>query len=145
MGTAAPEKKTKNEDHKVLANEIGSIVAKTKFVGTASKKIITNLGYPGTLKSGINSFLLSAIIAKKINQGLHCPNFKKDDSIKIKGHSCKLYYQKWNSLSWHCDGSRLEAGCKSESRGYTFSSYYRYRCNICDLDLCDECARYYFD
>jgi hypothetical protein len=45
--------------------------------------------------------------------------------------------------SWICDGDNLELGCDKYSSVLS-KEMPRYRCNICNFDLCDTCIEKYF-
>ena len=48
------------------------------------------------------------------------------------------------SMSWRCDGRKLENGCYSREI-YFSSDVARFRCRDCDFDLCDKCIVHYIE
>ena len=69
---------------------------------------------------------------------------KKQIKLKfILGEKCKTSVHPhimtyMTSFDWNCDGRKLPNGCYS--RNYSFSvNIPRFRCPLCDFDLCDKC------
>ena len=69
---------------------------------------------------------------------------KKQIKLKfILGEKCKTSVHPhimtyMMSCDWFCDGRKLPKGCYS--RNYSFSvNIPRFRCPLCDFDLCDKC------
>lgn len=70
------------------------------------------------------------IVKKKIK-------FELGAKCRTTVHSHVMTYM--TSLSWNCDGRKLPHGCYSKN--YSFNSRVpRFRCNLCDFDLCDKCV-----
>ena len=65
------------------------------------------------------------------------------EKIKVNCHLHIMTYMK-RSFGWSCDGRNLPSGCYSEDSHFNSSSP-RYRCNICDFDLCDKCVVKYIN
>ena len=70
------------------------------------------------------------IVKKKIK-------FEIGETCKTSVHPHIMTYK--TSLSWYCDGRKLPHGCYSVN--YSFNSDIpRFRCTLCDFDLCDKCV-----
>lgn len=64
------------------------------------------------------------------------PAYTKGDTCRAKGHRLKI---KGNGSSWYCSGRKeFVQGCQSglQKRSSTDA---RYKCDLCDYDLCEEC------
>ena len=64
-------------------------------------------------------------------------NFILGEKIKVSCHPHIMTYM--TSEDWICDGRKLPSGCYSEVNDFKYSQP-RYRCPICDYDLCDKCV-----
>ena len=62
------------------------------------------------------------------------------DKIWVSCHSHEMTYT--FSSDWICDGADLPNGCYSINNDFN-RDVPRYRCNLCDFDLCDKCAKKY--
>jgi len=57
-------------------------------------------------------------------------------------HAHRLYPE--SRSGWICDGIHQSSGCRSgTTRESGANGLARYRCEICDFDLCDKCLVYY--
>ena len=59
------------------------------------------------------------------------------EKIKVSCHPHVMTYM--TSLNWICDGTDLPSGCLSVNHSFN-STVPRYRCILCDFDLCDKCV-----
>ena len=75
------------------------------------------------------------IVKKKIK-------FELGETCKTICHPHIMTYMK--SMSWRCDGRKLENGCYSREI-YFSSDVARFRCRDCDFDLCDKCIVHYIE
>lgn len=70
---------------------------------------------------------------------LHLPELSS--VVHVNTHSHPLTINK-NDNGWACDGRKEAEGCKSGCTGFRQSyGWKRYRCNACDFDYCENCAR----
>jgi hypothetical protein len=66
--------------------------------------------------------------------------FELGDIVRVTCHPHEMKFM--HSLSWTCDGRKLPSGCYSIN--YSFNrDVARYRCRMCDFDLCDKCIVHY--
>ena len=66
--------------------------------------------------------------------------FELGESVMTNCHPHKMVYM--TSLSWICDGRKLEHGCYSPDYHFSITQP-RFRCRQCDFDLCDKCIVHY--
>ena len=76
-----------------------------------------------------------------------CTSCFQSSKISTKlPHPHPLHFTSVNSPGWVCDGKYLPEKCISELKGKTtaqISRDSRYRCDLCDYDLCVPCYNYY--
>ena len=66
--------------------------------------------------------------------------FELGDIVRVTCHPHEMKYM--HSYTWVCDGRKLPHGCYSIN--YNFNREVpRYRCQMCDFDLCDKCIVHY--
>ena len=66
--------------------------------------------------------------------------FEKGETCMTTCHPHLMTYMK--SSDWICDGRKLEKGCYSIERYFSYDVA-RFRCVQCDFDLCDKCIIHY--
>ena len=69
--------------------------------------------------------------------------FELGEKCMTNCHVHPLTYCINRESSWICDGDRLELGCENSSSILSRETP-RYRCNICNFDLCESCIKKYF-
>ena len=81
------------------------------------------------LEMAVKFIKLNNIVKKKIK-------FTLGEKCKTSVHPHIMTYM--TSFDWYCDGRKLPKGCYSKN--YSFSvNIPRFRCSLCDFDLCDKC------
>ena len=76
------------------------------------------------------------IIKKKLK-------FELGEKCMTNCHVHPLTYCINRQAPWICDGDKLELGCEN-SGSILGRETPRYRCNICNFDLCESCIKKYF-
>ena len=82
------------------------------------------------LEMALKYIKINNIVKKKIK-------FNIGEKCKTSVHPHIMTYM--TSFSWNCDGRKLPHGCYSKD--YSFNrDVPRFRCSLCDFDLCDKCV-----
>ena len=69
--------------------------------------------------------------------------FELGEKCMTNCHCHPLTYCINRQASWICDGDKLELGCENEDSIFSVEIP-RFRCNICNFDLCESCIKKYF-
>ena len=69
--------------------------------------------------------------------------FELGETCRIVCHPHTLKYLINRDAPWICDGDKLELGCENVDKILSKEKA-RYRCDICNFDLCDSCVEKYY-
>jgi len=114
----------------------------SKYLASLEQELVLHTIQQWAVEGANKILSLPSALESKLTKVEYVSTTTARTGYSTRVHSHPLYCE--TRTGWICDGTRMSSGCR---RGTTKESgangYPRYRCDMCDFDLCDQCLVFY--